>query len=54
MENNEDGAPAEGGGGDNGDRREQAPAIESLDDYIRRYGLRHANEGKLTSSDVGA
>ena len=49
---NEDGGRQPGGGGDNDERGAQAlPAIESLDDY-RRYGLRHANEGKLTSSQL--
>ena len=26
---------------------EPLPALESLDDYIRRYGLRHGNGGKF-------
>lgn len=35
-----------------GNDPELIPAIESLDDYVRRYGLLGANDGKSTMKNI--
>ena len=35
------------GGGDNAPEANVAGAIESLDDYVRRNGIRHADENGM-------